>query len=352
MTLQEKIQKLISAIKRGVSIYKLDPIGKGGSAKMLMQGKMPTQKKILQMYTNLLIIDQEQATAQNSEAKPEQDADDYIRNEKLRLKKRQVILEAANAGISHNAIDPSGNGGSVRRLLKGCACKPEKIDQMYDAVLAYQQLQLGQSKERFVMLDPNDNPDNERKKALIIQAVASGIQKCKIDTAGCGKAINRLLAGKGVVQITLDMMYANLLALMGYSSPAADSSGSADAHPSPRQSYASLQNQINSLQNIISALADKVHLLETAVGVLKEELQPDRKHTPDKILGTTIMLKDDLVRGKKYRRWYALYTDAQGHRRWIYIGTDVQQAKEKILAWFARHPQASCPHTPVVPASA
>lgn len=332
MTLQEKIQKLIAAIKRGVSIYKLDPIGKGGSAKMLMQGKMPTQKKILQMYTNLLVLEQEQTAVQPGEASPPDNAQDYIRNEKLRLTKRQVIIEAANAGVSHNTIDPIGNGGSVRRILAGGACKPETIDRMYDNVLTYQQQQLLLKKERFIALDPNEHPDNERKQALILQAVASGIQKCKIDTAGGGKAINRLLAGKGVLQITLDLMYSNLLALMGYASESADT-------PSARQSYATLQTQIATLENVVAALGDKLHLLETAVTVLQGELQPDRKHTPDKILGTTLMLKDDRIRGKKYRRWYALYTDAQAHRRWIYIGTDVQKAKAKILDWFSRHPQ-------------
>jgi len=143
-TLQEKIQKIISVIKSGISIYKIDPIGKGGSAKMLLQGKMPTQKKILEMYTNALILQKVPRTPQQPSS-PEPDSD-LLCNEKLRIKKIKIILESANACVPHNVIDPLGCGNSIRRLLNGGNCTPRKIDQMYNNILNYQQRQLLEKK--------------------------------------------------------------------------------------------------------------------------------------------------------------------------------------------------------------
>ncbi len=338
MTLQEKIKKIVSAIKSGISIYKLDPIGKGSSAKMLIQGKMPTQKKILQMFTNLLVIEQSSKISIPTDT---DDDNDCIRNEKLKLSKLKVILEAANSGVPLNIIDPLGGGSSVRRLLHGGNPSSEKTDRMYDNVLNYQQKQLLQTKEQFIILNPHDNPDNEGKKSLILQAVSSGIQKCKIDTAGGGKSISRLQKGKGVLQVTLDMMYSNLLSLMGYSQD------SSSATVSARQSQTSLQIQLNGLQNIVAAMADKIKLLETAVSVLQNIARP-QSNTPDKILGTTLILKDDIIRGKKYRRWYALFTDNLSKRHWIYIGNNVDKAKDKIISWFSQHPELA-PKSATIP---
>ncbi len=337
-TLQEKIQKIISVIKSGISIYKIDPIGKGGSAKMLLQGKMPTQKKILEMYTNALILQKVPTPQQPSSPEPDSD---FLCNEQLRINKIKIILESANAGVPHNVIDPLGSGNSIRRLLNAGNCTPQKIDQMYNNILDYQQRQLLEKKQQFVLLNPHDNPDNDQKKALILQAVSSGIQKCRIDNSG-GKAINRLLEGQDVLQVTLDMMYSNLLSLMGYSQDSSDSSSNSAL--GARQSYAYLQNQISSLQNVVASLLESLHTLQTAVSVLQAESGSSKiKNAPHKILGTTLMLKDDLVRGKKYRRWYALYLDIHNKRRWIYIGSNVSNAKPKILAWFERHPQDVLP---------
>lgn len=330
MTLQEKIKKIISAIKSGVSIYKLDPIGKGCSAKLLLQGKLPTQKKIFQMYTNLLVLEKEQHVENKLETND--DEDDCIRNEKLRLKKLEVILAAAHAGVPHSVINPVGNGGSIRRLLKGGSAKPEKIDKMYNHVIDYQQKQLLQKKEQFVILNPYQQRTDEEKKDLILKAVESGIQKSKIDPKGWGKSINRLSSGQGVLPVTLDMMYSNLLAVLGYTD------GSSGSTLTATQSYTNLQNQISSLQNVVTSLVDEVNLLKTAISVLQTELGTHQKKTPHRVLGTTLMLKDDRVKGKVYRRWYALYTDRHNRRRWIYVGSNVSKAKDKILAWFERHP--------------
>ena len=109
-TLQEKIQKIISVIKSGISIYKIDPVGKGGSAKMLLQGKMPTQKKILEMYTNALIFQKIPHSSQPSSS-PEPDGD-LVLHEQLRINKIKIILESANSGVPHNVIDPLGDIGS------------------------------------------------------------------------------------------------------------------------------------------------------------------------------------------------------------------------------------------------
>jgi hypothetical protein len=169
------------------------------------------------------------------------------------------------------------------------------------------------------------------------------VQPGGLASIGACKAINRLLEGKDVLQVTLDMMYSNLLSIMGYSQDSSDSSdSSSSSNPAlgARQSYAYLQNQFSSLQNIVTSLVEEVHTLQTAVSVLQAELGSSKnKNTPHKILGTSLMLKDDLVRGKKYRRWYALYLDVHNKRRWIYIGANVSNAKQKILAWFERHPQ-------------
>lgn len=336
MTLQDKIKKIISAIKSGVSVYKLDPIGKGSSAKLLLQGKLPTQKKILQMYTRLLIVEKEQQLDNISLDTQDYKEEECIRNEKLRLKKLEVILEAANSGMPHNAINPIGNGGSIRRLLKGGTPKPEKIDEMYNNVIDYQQKQLLEKKEQFIILNPHEQRTDEEKKALILQAVESGILKSKIDPKGWGKSINRLIAGQGVLPVTLDMMYSNLLAILGYTD------ASSVPELSAKQSYSNLQNQISSLQNVVTSLVDKVNLLETAISVLQTQLGSHEKHTPHRVLGTSLILKEDRVKGKKYRRWYALYTDRHNRRRWIYVGSNVSKAKDKILSWFERHPNDVC----------
>ena len=335
MTLQDKIKKIISAIKSGVSVYKLDPIGKGGSAKLLLQGKLPTQKKILQMYTRLLVVEKEEQLDKISEDSQDKE-DDYFRNEKLRLKKLEVILEAANSGIPHNTINPIGNGGSVRCLLKGGTPKPETIDNMYNNIIDYQQKQLLEKREQFIILNPHEQRTDDEKKALILEAIESGIQKSRIDPKGWGKSINRLIAGQGVLPLTLDMMYSNLLAVLGYT----DACSVPDL--TAKQSYSNLQNQITSLQNVVTSLVDKVNLLETAISVLQTQLGSHEKHTPHRVLGTSLILKEDRVKGKKYRRWYALYTDRQNRRRWIYVGSNVSKAKDKILAWFERHPNDVC----------
>lgn len=336
-TLQEKIQKIICVIKSGISIYKIDPIGKGKSAKMLLQGKLPTEKKILEMYTNALIfqivpITLQEPSQQPSSTKPN---NDLLYNKQSHLHKIKAIIEASHSGIPNNAIDPIGNGRSIRRLLKGGNCTPQKIDQMYNYLLDYQQRKILEKKKQFIILDPHDNPDNDKKKDLILQAIASGIQKCRIDNSG-GKAINRLLEGKDVLQVTLDMMYSNLLSFMGYSQDSPDSLSA----PGARQSFSYFQNQISSLQNIVSSLVEDMDILKKAIFVLQKQIgSSQNKNTPHKILGATLMLKDDIIKGKKYRRWYALYLDAHNKRRWIYIGSDVSHAKQKILAWFERYPQ-------------
>ena len=343
---QMKIDKILSVIQSGISIYKIDPIAKGSSAKLLLQGKMPTARKIDQMYTNALLLSQQKSadsstseqSLSSSNPLSSTSSKDSFYEETLRIQKLRVILDAVNEGMHHNVIDPAGNGGSVRRLLRGGMPTTKKIDQMHANVLAYQKEQLIITKPMLPKVDPDASLDKQQKIDLILQAVQAGIPHAKIDTAGYGKSVRRLLDGKGVLPNTLDLMYANLLQLLGHSLPP----DSAEPFVSKKQ-VASLQQQVSSLQSLLASAFDQIQRLETSVAVLQNQLQPPEKKNTTKILGATILRKTDVIRGKKYPRWYALYLDVNNKRRWIYIGNHLSCAKDKILAWFQRHPSSVRP---------
>ena len=337
MSIQEKLQRIVKAIKSGVSIYQIDPVGKGGSAKLLLQGRIPTNRKLNEMYTNLLLFEQNAAGAPEQE--PQEGAaipESYGEPAELlnqRMKKIQVILQADHSGMPHSVIDPVGGGNSVRRLLNGSHPTSRKVDEMYENILRFQQKQLAQPEPLFLALQPPDSPNNEQKSAFILQAVGAGIMRSHIDSAGAGKSIRRLENGQGVKQETLDLMYSKLLQLLGYvDSPE-------NEQPLNSNKIKILSAHISSLQSLVSSLFEKVGSLETSLSVIQTHIQSVPKRTSMKILGATIMQKKNKVGGRSYRRWYGLYVDVHSKRRWIYIGMDLSKAKQKILAWFQKYPQ-------------
>jgi hypothetical protein len=342
-SIQEKIQQILKAIQSGISIYKIDPVGKGNSAKHLLNGRMPTRRKIDDMFAKVLLFELQKNAVESEEQKQaSENQTPSIIPETLgesaeilndRMKKIKAIIEAANSGISHNIINPVGNGGSIRRLLNGGNPTPRKIDAMYENILRFQQKQLIQTTPEFMNLIPEENPNNQQKKNFILQAVAAGFQRTKIDSAAQGKSIRRLEKEANIRQETLDLMYSNLLNMLGYSED--DESDRA----ANKKRINLLTRQISSLQSLVSSLFDKVHSLETSLTIIQNQIQPTNKKQPPKMLGVTITQKADKVKGHTYKRWYGIYTDAHNKKRWIYIGKDVSKAKQKILGWFQRHPQ-------------
>ncbi len=344
-SIQEKLHKIVAAIQSGISVYKIDPVGKGYSARLVLQGRMPTQRKLDQMFTNVLLLEKQNPSSSSpslpsySFLKTETPAlsnpggeSEHLINQRLRLDKIQAIIAAANSGISPTVIDPVGNGGAIRRLLNGSTATPKKVDQMYDNVLRYQQKQILQNKPLVLRLKPENNPDNKQKISFLLEAVDSGISKTEIDPTG--KAIRRLEKGLAVKQKTLDLMYCKILHILGYSDSQPDSLPASIY----KNYFAAYSQQISSLQNLVVSLFEKVNILEASIHVLQNHVQPSKKKSI-KILGATLMQKASRVKGRRYRCWHGLYLDVNNKRRWIYIGADLSEAKNKILAWFERYPQ-------------
>lgn len=83
----------------------------------------------------------------------------------------------------------------------------------------------------------------------------------------------------------------------------------------------------------IATLQEKVRILEQTVVELSGMVN---QRTPLKVLGLTVTQKLDIVKGRRYRRWYAIYRE-NGTRRLIYIGKDINRAEEKIQAWLEKN---------------
>lgn len=249
--------------------------------------------------------------------------------------KKQEILRAANsAEIPFRRIDIKGGGNSVRRLLEGSQPTPQKLEEMYANLLAYRQFDLQQKTQQQLNLSPDPHLTFQQKKDLILEAHQKGIPQARLDPQG-GKAVTRLKQGKNVSEQKLDDMYLNLLQVAGHR---VENSSISDDCPSCNR----LLQKASSLEHLISSLFDRISSLEVGVEKLQKELD-QKKSLPSKttkILGVSLVRKTDVIRGKKYPRWYGLHKH-HGKRCWIYIGNDLSKAKSKIQAWFNSHQEGA-----------
>ena len=274
--------------------------------------------------------------------------------------KVEEIKKAVQSGLPKRTIDMKGNGVKVRLLLKGKRVSEECIEELYSNLLKYRENPC----EARVRLEKYSNshpevPQKEKVKA-IRKAIKSGTKKNDLDPFGGGDAVRKLEKGKGVGSGKINEMYANLLfQKKGASKPAPErstkggkerkstagngqaskkrlakekASGKSSGGKMPSTSDECLKTKFLEQKEQIATLLEKVRILEEKVGELSVAVNP---RTPLKVLGLTVTQKLDIVKGKKYRRWYAIYR-ANGTRQWIYVGKDVSKAEEKIQSWLEK----------------
>lgn len=243
--------------------------------------------------------------------------------------KIQQILNAYKSGMQKKKIDPTGNGSSVKTLLKGGKPTVRKIEQMYINVLTHQKQEV-KANELSLSLAPSESLNRYQKEAILIQAIQAGIPKDKINPTSHGGSIKRLLEGKRLRAQTINDMYRNLLDHLGYSDNSSDSS--------EEQFY---KQKIKSLEMIVLSLTTQIQTLESQLQSLQTQFksfshlpQPDSKAVR-KISGLTIIQKTDIVKGRSYKRWYAIYKKDR-KRHFLYIGKDLANAQQKIKSALAR----------------
>ena len=243
----------------------------------------------------------------------------------MKIKK---ILEVCKLGMIKKALDISGCGKAVRALENGQNVSQAKIDEMYANAITYEE-NLCTINYFKLKLNPDIKPGFEQKKQLLKDAIVAGIAKSRLEGKSHG-VMKRLLEGRQTKEKTVDKLYNNLLCFFGYKITSKNDNTSNSMQNAPER--------IRSLEVLVSSLLKEVNKLKTEVEVLKKTphkktLQTDK--TPRKIMGLTITLKTDKIRGKSYKRWYAI-ARKNGKRRLIYIGKDLSNAKTKITKGLER----------------
>lgn len=236
--------------------------------------------------------------------------------------KIQQILSVYNSGMPINKIDPIGGGSSVRTLLKGGNPTDRKVNQMYLNVVAYRKQTMKDVKLNLA-LAPSASLTVFQKRQILIDAALSGIPKSTINPKSHGASVTRLLEGKPVWPKTLERMYSNLLDYAGYNEDQSDTG----------ESF--YKQKIQLLEETLLSVVDQMQVLETQMGLLQSQLN-SLNHLPKpnessarKICGLTVIQKTDRVKGRAYKRWYAI-DNRTSKRRFIYIGKDLSKAKDKI----------------------
>jgi hypothetical protein len=266
--------------------------------------------------------------------------------------KVQEIKKAVKSGIPKRRIDVKGNGVIAYNLLQGKNVSDACIDEMYANLLEYHanpEIVKTRRSQYF-----NMHPDVSQKKKIqaIRNAVKKGAVKFHLDPFGGGSAVRKLEQGLSVSSAKINEMYANLLSLGNQAVPKSPTNNCAEivndkasSKKRPERkakaktsSTAGKNNKSAAVKRSgpngqIATLLEKIRILEDRVSELSEAL---KAKTPLKVKGLTVTQKLDKVKGKGYRRWYAIYRE-NGIRRWIYIGKDVNQAEEKIQSWFEKN---------------
>lgn len=140
MDRKDKIQKILDAYKSGMSKKNIDPKGNGSSLNTLLGGGNPTQRKVDEMYINVLcrkeVIDVKELKLSLAPS------ESLTQNEK-----QELLIKATKAGIKKSKINPKTNGGSLTRLMQGKTLWPSVVDRLYENLLKI--LDYNLSKEDF-----------------------------------------------------------------------------------------------------------------------------------------------------------------------------------------------------------
>ena len=241
--------------------------------------------------------------------------------------KIKIILEAFHAGMPKVYIDTKGHGNAVRRLLKGANPKDKTIDLMYHSVI--------KSDKKYNIMTPNltksegheETLSAEEKTTQILTALENGIPKSKLDCKCHGSNIDKLKIEK-ISNEKLEEIHNNLIAI-------------------EKEKNAKTPTEIDLLRSQVNQLKNEVKTLKRICSRQTREIKELSAHQNNlskpkslKVLGLTITLKTDIIRGKRYKRWYAIFKDFN-KRRFIYIGIDRSKASKKITAWFERRKKES-----------
>lgn len=178
----------------------------------------------------------------------------------------------------------------------------------------------------------------EIMKVDILAAVQDGYSKRKLDKGGKGKAVNRLLAGKGVTVKKIEEMWAALpdtaktdqkLNTATIATVALIESQMKGEKEAP--GLAQIRESLLDMQGQIADVLARVGLLEAVSSVKESVQQPIRGLRGERVLGFT------LYKDKKDR--YSAIKWIAGKNYSVYVGRDKDMAVEKIRAWLANHPE-------------
>lgn len=275
-----------------------------------------------------------------------------------REEKVEAIKKAVKGGVAKRRIDLEGNGAKVRQLLKGKNLSEKCIERIYGSLLEYQKNPgyKPQKARREKYLDMHPEVPAKEKKKTILKAIKSGVKKNHLDPFGGGDAVRKIEKNHKVGIAKINEMYANLLSMekkvaktfsgkktnkqkmpSKKTNAVQEKETSKDSEKDPRKRDCALGDYLNleilKQNRQIVLLLEKVQILENKIEELFGTVTPK---TPLKVLGLTVTQKQDVVKGRKYRRWYAIYRK-NGTRRWIYIGKDINKAEEKIRSWLEKN---------------
>lgn len=140
-TLNEKIHAIVNALNGGMPKNKIDRIGNGGAVRTILKGGRPEERKIEEMYANVVVYQEKKVERSQFKIKVPPKAD------LTRQEKEQVLIDAMKNGIPKSTLDKKCKGASAARLQQGARVRLSKIDTMYDNLLSFLGYASQQTKE-------------------------------------------------------------------------------------------------------------------------------------------------------------------------------------------------------------
>lgn len=242
--------------------------------------------------------------------------------------KEKELVKAIEQGVPKHRVNPENSGRVASKLVRGETVPDEKIEQMYQNLIDFRT-----NPDKYKKLNESYRhhmPEILREKKIqqIIQAVESGIAKTHLDPFGNGDAVRKLLKGETVGQGKVNEIYARLLHLREKQTTIEPLPGRKEERTSRIEDLITkMDQQYKEIETINSKLAA---LQKEVMELTKENKEKEHKKKQRiKVLGMSVVEKTDVIRGKKYKRWYANFSK-NGKQHWIYIGVDISQAREKI----------------------
>jgi len=255
--------------------------------------------------------------------------------------KQKAIVKAIEKGVPKQRINPENCGKLARKLVRGKNVDDEKIEQMYQNLIEYHN-----NPDKYKKLNEsyrNYMPEVPMRKKIqqIIDAVQSGVAKSHLDPQGNGDAVRKMLKGKRVGDGKVNEVYARLLKLRGKKT-------TIEPSPPVRKEegvlgIGELVKKIYEQNKELETLKSQLACLQKQVTQLANENkgQERTKKQKIKVLGISVVEKTDIIRGKKYKRWYGTFRK-NGKQHWIYIGVDITKAREKIRNYLERKGEEQC----------